>query len=189
MDILRLRAVAGHSDACMGELLTSDEKVELMAPDDRQELKQELHRHVSQRRERSDYAREWHTAKRRVVQASAARAKAAAKSGPNPGGRRRAQAAPKAALAPDWRAPRAWPADLVPQSEAKRLLPLGAFIWRCNKSYAWAGHIPGNTRVSRAWALYGGHAQAQRLVTQELWQRFLFASGLSETDCPIRGLF
>lgn len=167
-DILRVRAVASHSDACLGELLASDEMVELMAPDDRQEVKQELSRHASQRRERGEYAREWHAAKRKVVHAAAARAKAEAKAAAKAAGRRRAPEA---------------------KADAKRLLPPGAYIWRCNKSYAWAGHLPGNTRVSRAWALYGGHAQAQRLVTQELWRQFLFAGGLTEADCPIRGLF
>lgn len=157
MDILRLRAAAGHSDACLDELLASDEMVELMAPDDRQEVKQELSRHASQRRERGENAREWHAAKRKVVHAAVARATAEAKAVAKAAGRRRAPAA-KASAAPDWRAPREWPRDVVAQADAKRLLPPGAYIWHCNKSYAWAGHLLGNEGLPSMGALWQPYA-------------------------------
>jgi len=168
----------------MDELINSDEMVELMAPDDRHEVKEEVKRHSRDSNARGEYSKTWHAEKVRV-EGAAAKAKAAAAAKGK--GKAKAKAVPRRSVA--WKGPRDFPKDVPPQAEVKHLVPPGASIWRRNLVHAWGGRLLPHPRISRAWQLYGGHYNALRLVCQSLWQEYLFANGFTQADCPIAGVF
>jgi hypothetical protein len=168
----------------MDELINSDEMVELMAPDDRNAVKEEVRRHLRECTERAEYSSTWHAEKVRIARAAAqARALASAK------GKAKARGKALPPMRIDWKGLNAFPVGVPLQSQVKHLVPPGASVWRRNRYQAWAGHLPPHPRISRAWHLYGGHDKALRLLCQTLWQQYLFANGLSQADCPISGLF
>ena len=80
------------------------------------------------------------------------------------------------------------PAGELEQPQLKPLVPPGASIWRSNTGFAWCGHMPPFKRDSASWHLYG-HREAALLVLRNLWRKYLLQHGLSESECPITGLF
>lgn len=80
------------------------------------------------------------------------------------------------------------PYGALTQEEASSMAPPGAFIWRSLGSANWQGHLPPHRRTSRSWSLYG-HRESCLLVLRELWGQYLLENGLSESDCPVQGMF
>lgn len=80
------------------------------------------------------------------------------------------------------------PKGAIEQSDAKLLLPPGASIWRAWKAGPWCGHLRPHSRISASWTSHS-HRGAAMHVLQSLWRLYLADHGMSESDCPIRGMF
>ena len=89
---------------------------------------------------------------------------------------------------PDPMVSRPLPTGEFLQPDLKPLVPPGSTIWRGHKDGAWNGHLPPFKRVIATWSLYG-HRPSAIIVLRDLWTRYLMTRGLSESDCPIIGLF
>ena len=81
-------------------------------------------------------------------------------------------------------------AEDVPQSEAKKLLPPGASIWRANFHGAWQVRLPPHRGHNEAWSKYDNNPrQAMLACVKFVWGQWLTDNCLTERDCPIVGLF
>ena len=77
------------------------------------------------------------------------------------------------------------------QTDAKKSIPKGAFVWRDNKRKAWCAHYPisKNRRISEAFSKYGGSSQiAWESCLRQLWQQYIDFNGLTSVACPFKGL-
>lgn len=86
----------------------------------------------------------------------------------------------------DWKTSR----DDLPQSEARRYLPVNANIWRANQIGAWSVHVQGHKRHSEVWSKHGDSSRdAMKAAVRYAWQQYLDDNSLDTSSCPIEGLF
>ncbi|CAK0889119.1 unnamed protein product [Prorocentrum cordatum] len=66
-------------------------------------------------------------------------------------------------------------------------LPPAAYVWR-SKGGSWQVHLAPHSRISRSWNKWG-EVGACREVLQGVWRQYLGAKGLPDDACPIKGIF
>lgn len=115
-----------------------------------------------------------------------ARAKSTSSSGGAGAGQRRGKTS--AASGPRFGTFPPIPPGMMTQAQAKGFLPEGASIWRGLNTGAWHCHCPPAKRRSFSWSVYGEN-EAAMMCIRHCWTLVLERHGLSQTDCPIAGLF
>ena len=117
--------------------------------------------------------------------ARAHRAAVAAKAAPKTKAKAKSKAKAKAGAGPPPRQPLP---STIPQSEARRFVPPGCYIWRGLDRSEWCGHCAPRKRVSASWHQYTEEG-ALRLVVRMLWSQYLEKEGLGRDACPYTDLF
>ena len=80
--------------------------------------------------------------------------------------------------------------DDVPQSEAKKILPGGAYIWRGNYAGSWQVHAPPHARHTEAWHHHGNSRyKAMLAAARHAWRLYLDDRDLDTSQCTVEGLF
>lgn len=153
------------------ELLQIDEAVQVLDRNDVQSLRREQQSARDAEVQRRSFADQFR-AKRAEVKAAA-----------NPSRKRKASAKADPAR------PRRLPAQLseLAQSEYKRYLPEGAFLWKSNFNGSWNARLPPFGQVSRSWSKHG-EFEALRLVLAGVWYQWCDVNGIEHSACPMEGL-
>lgn len=173
-EILHLRCIDDMTKACDVEVDQVEDAMEVLANDDRRDISQRIKQLKSRKAERKTFRGEW-AARRRSV--GSTRSGASGSSHPHP---------PFAD--PGYKYLHLVPKGAIEQTDAKLLLPPGASIWRAWKAGAWCGHLRPHSRISATWTAHS-HRGAAMQVLQSLWRLHLADHNLSESQCPIRGMF
>ena len=61
-------------------------------------------------------------------------------------------------------------------------------LWPAS-SGSWQAHLKGHKRISRSWAVAGGHTDALHDVVSSCWRLWLDDNGSKTTQCPVEGMF
>jgi hypothetical protein len=81
------------------------------------------------------------------------------------------------------------PKNAITQKDMKDLIPPSTSVWQGRLgSGSWNAHYKPHPRISRAWSI-SGHYEAACFVLKKTWALWLVDNGLSEADCPIKGVF
>ena len=174
--VVSLRCTDQGRDVAAIELDDCDEAMDVLDKDDQEDLRQAKKKAEQSRAERKQFRRAC-AARRAKIAAAAAKAKAKAKAAPKAG----AKAAPKALA----RVP--LPAGAATHSEAKRMMPPNAYVWRSWRNNAWLVRYPPYGSHHRSWVTHG-HSEALRQALVAVWADYLSHNQLGLDACHVRGL-
>ena len=164
----RLGAMAHETAACVEELIELDDGIQMLGPEDEQELRKEIQQRASKEELIKSFASSLQEERRRRLPA-----KATCQSATRAGG---------------YRGPKVLPTVDLDQKVARKLVPPGGYIWRSNTDGRWQGLFAHMPRISYPWSLYGHRGAAVR-VLQDLWAHWCTAHGFDKTESPIADLW
>ena len=175
MDIVSRRlAIAGTSDSFAKLLPEVDEAVEVPEPADQKSLEEQQQEAVKARATLKLF-KETFGGRRRAMRPPA----------PVDNGNGKGKGKGKAAARPNF------PRDegSIPQTEAKRLTPPGAYIWRgiARRNSEWCGHLPPMKRIQEPWSRSSEYG-AMKIIVRKLWVQYLTIQGKPASECAFEDL-
>ena len=167
------------------EIMEVDEAAKSLTSQDEDGLKRERESSILHKETFDRFATEYAQRKREVVAKVVASAAALAAPAAKAAGKAKAKA--KAFALPPARRPIPDNVDVLPQADAKLLLPTGAFIWQNRTDGAWSARLPPFKQVSRSWRKHTSNI-AMKIVIALVWRQKCAVDGIQFSDCPISGL-
>ena len=164
----RLGNMSHEMSACVEELLELDEGMQMLEPEDEQELRREMQQRDNREIVIKGFAQALQEERRKKLP-SKATAQSTAKAG-------------------GYKGLKELPTGTIDQKDARKLVPPGGYIWRSNTDGRWQGHFPPMPRTSYSWAVHGHRGAAVR-VLQDLWGSWCTLHGFDTTDAPVAGLW
>jgi hypothetical protein len=172
LQLIKHRVVPKDDSEFFQDMLESDDVLDIMDPDDKEDARRDIAKGREQETERQSFKAAWKERKSTAKAASKKKGKADAAK----------------AFAKTWKGLKQFPENVPEQAQMKCMTPRGGYIWRANDQRAWCGHYKPWPRCSASWLEHGPRESA-RIVIEQLWRFYLDDNDLPLSACPVKGVF